>query len=54
MRKYSESEVKGNTYIMKEVSESKIPSGAGNLSSSAISELGGLYIQKKAEEEKKE
>ncbi|WP_368911289.1 two-partner secretion domain-containing protein [Proteus vulgaris] len=54
LRKYSESEVKGNTYIMKEVSESKIPSGAGNLSSSAISELGGLYIQKKAEEEKKE
>ncbi|UPK82635.1 hemagglutinin repeat-containing protein [Proteus vulgaris] len=54
LRKYSESEVKGRSYIMQEVSESKIPSGAGNLSSSAISELGVFYIQKKYEEEKKE
>ena len=54
LRKYSESEVKGRSYIMQEVSESKISSGAGNLSSSAISELGVFYIQKKDEEEKKE
>ena len=54
LRKYSESEVKGRSYIMQEVSESKISSGAGNLSSSAISELGVFHIQKKDEEEKKE
>ncbi len=54
LRKYSESEVKGRSYIMQEVSESKISSGAGNLSSSGISELGVFYIQKKGEEEKKE
>ncbi len=54
LRKYSELEVKGRSYIMQEVSESKISSGAGNLSSSGISELGVFYIQKKDEEEKKE
>lgn len=53
LRKYSESEVKGNSYIMQKVSESKIPSGAGNLSSRAISELGGLYIQEKLRRRKK-
>ncbi|MBI6530401.1 hypothetical protein JEP40_14925 [Proteus vulgaris] len=28
LRQYSESEVKGNSYIMQEVPESKIPSGS--------------------------
>ncbi len=53
LRKYSELEVKGRSYIMQEVSESKISSGAGNLSSSGISELGVFYIQKKVKRRKK-
>ncbi|MBG2876651.1 hemagglutinin repeat-containing protein [Proteus alimentorum] len=45
LRKYSESEVKGNTYIMKEVSESKIPSGAGNIGGSGAAEVSASYMQ---------
>ncbi|WP_099076208.1 VENN motif pre-toxin domain-containing protein [Proteus alimentorum] len=52
LRKSLESEVKGNSYIMKEVSESKIPSGMGNTGGSIISELGGLFIQEKINESK--
>lgn len=39
LRKYSESEVKENSYIMKEVSESKMPSSAGNISGSFSAEF---------------
>ena len=45
LRKSLESEVKGNSYIMKEVSESKIPSGAGNIGGSGAAEVSASYMQ---------
>ncbi len=36
LRKYSESEVKGNSYIMQEVSEIRISSGMGNAEGNII------------------
>ena len=45
LRKYSESEVKGKSYIMQEVSESKISSGVSNMSNSFSAEYGASKLQ---------
>lgn len=45
LRKYSESEVKGKSYIMQEVSESKISSGVSNMSGSFSAEYGASKLQ---------
>ncbi len=45
LRKYSESEVKGKSYIMQEVSESKISSGADNIGGSGAAEVSASYMQ---------
>ncbi|MBQ0215448.1 adhesin [Proteus vulgaris] len=50
LRKYSESEVKGKPYVMKEVPESEISSGMGNAEGNIIFELDGLFIQEKINE----
>ncbi|MBG5950233.1 adhesin [Proteus terrae] len=50
LRKYSESEIKGNSYIMQEVSEIRISSGMGNAEGNNIFELDGLFIQEKINE----
>ncbi|WP_260280299.1 adhesin [Proteus terrae] len=45
LRKYSELEVKGRSYIMQEVSESKISSGVSNMSGSFSAEYGASKLQ---------